>query len=457
MTTAPALPLRSAAAAVSAVPAAPDETPPLPLRLRGPLLGGLAVVGAFVVGLGGWAATAPLASAVTASGALVVESNRKTVQHLEGGIVADILVRDGDHVRAGQPLLRLDETRARAGVRLLDHQIAALEAQAARLVAERDGAAAVTFPAALAEAAVTRPEAAEAMAVQARQFAERRQSMAAQVEILENRIDQLRQQRSGLEIERASVERQLTIFTDEIAGLRDLFRQGHTARTRILAIEREMAAQEGSIGRFVSDMARADQRIGETRLEILHLQQRFREEVVAELRDVRVQLADLHERKAVADDVMRRIVVTAPQDGIVQALAVHTVGGVVEPGRPILEIVPADDRLLIDARVSPMDIESIGAGQPAEVRFVALHDRTLPIIEAQVTRVSPDRLIDAATGQPYYAARLDLPAAELEKLSHRRLQAGMPVEVFIRTGDRTVLDYFLDPLTRSLDRALAVQ
>lgn len=449
------------AAAAPALPGpatrpAAAEAPRPPLRLRGPVLLGAAVVGLFVVGLGGWAATAPLASAVTAPGAMVVESNRKTVQHLEGGIVAAILVRDGDTVRAGQTLLRLDDTRARATVRLLANQTAAQEALAARLAAERDDAAAVTFPPALLETAAREPEAAAAVALQERQFEERRLSRLGQIEILESRIGQLREQRDGLAIEKAAGERQLALFRDEVAGLRELFAQGHTSRTRILAIEREMAALEGAVGRIVSAMAQADQKAGETRLETLQLTQTFREDVVAQLREVQVALGDLGERRAVAEDVLRRTEITAPQDGIVQALAVHTIGGVVEAGRPLMEIVPATDRLLIDALLSPLDIENVTPGQTAEVRFSGLHDRTLPLIEAAVTRVSPDHLTDA-DGNPYYAARLDLPAAELAKLGSHRVQAGMPVEVFIQTGERTVLDYFVEPLTRSLDRAFAVE
>lgn len=452
MTTAPTLTTTTTAPA-SAIPA-----PPPPLRLRGSLVFGAAVVGLFVVGLASWAATAEIASAVAAPGALVVESNRKTVQHLEGGIVAAILVRDGDRVRAGQPLVRLDDTKAQASVRLLGNQIAAQEALAARLTAERDGAGSVRFPAGLAEAAATQPEVAAAMAAQQRQFAERRQSLQGQTDILRSRIGQLAQQRDGLATEMAAGEKQLALFRDEVQGLRELFSKGHTSRTRILAIEREMAALEGSIGRIVSAMAQADQKAGETRLEVLQLTQRFREQVVAELRDVQVELSDLHERKAVADDVLRRTTITASQDGIVQGLAVHTIGGVVEPGRALMEIVPAQDRLLIDARLSPMDIENVSAGQVAEVRFAGLHDRTLPMIEAEVVRVSPDRLSDpAAKGQSYYATRLALGDEELAKLDGHRVQAGMPVEVFIQTGERTVLDYFIEPLTRSLDRAFAVE
>lgn len=432
-----------ASARIAVAPASAD--------FRQPVIAGLVIIAVAFGGLGTWSALAPLDSAVVTPGVLAVEGKRKAVQHLEGGIIKEILVRDGATVSAGQTLVRLDDTQAQANLAMVRDRLIANRATEARLTAERDGGDVVVFPAALETTADPRVK--SIVDGQRSQFDERRKSLAGQVAILEQRIAQLSAQIDGIRLQQDSKRKQIGLYNSELVGLRELHRKGYYPRTRILAMERDLARLEGEVGTNDTDVARAEESVGEARIQILQLRQRFREDVVAQLRDIQTETNELTERMVAAEDVVRRLTVTAPVAGIVQGLKVFTAGGVIPAGADLMEIVPSQDRLIIEAQVAPADIEAMANGLTAEIRFPALNKRDTPVIEGHVLTVSPDRLTDQRTNLPYYAARVEIPPEQQRRLGEHRLQAGMPAEVIVKTGERTMLGYLLKPLTDSFHRS----
>lgn len=402
---------------------------------------------------GTWAALASLTSAALAPGVVAVDSNWRTVQHLEGGIVAQLLVRDGQAVEEGQVLLRLDPTRSDATLSIIDSQLVLALATEARLLAERDGAEAIALPPELAD---RMDDAAVGTIVAGQQllFNARKDSLEGQSGILRQRIDQLQQEIQGLEVQQDATRQQYDLIQEELAGLKELFEQGYVPRTRILALEREAEQLRGARGEDLAAIARARSQIGETELQIMQAERSFREEVVTELRDVQSQVYDLRERRVAAADERRRIDVIAPVTGHVINLAVHTLGGVVKPGENILSIVPDGDELVIDARVKPDDRERVTAGQSAQVRLSGLSMRTTPMLLGEVKTISADRLTDSQTGEAYYQARIVIPEEQLARLDPSiELVPGMPAEVMIETGERSALGYMLAPITDSLKTA----
>ena len=417
---------------------------------------GGAVVAVFVGGFGVWAATAPLESAAIAPGVVGVSGERKTVQHLEGGIVADILVADGEIVAAGQPLIVLDDTQARAALALLEAQDLSAAALTARLAAERDGRRAIRWPAALREAAAGGGEAAAILATQERIFQARAVSLANQQAILERRIEQLREESAGLAGEMAAQDRRLALLAEEIDGVRELVARGLEPKPRLLEMERTEAEIAGARVRNRSQIARVEQTIGETELQIAELGNGRLAEVAAELREVETSRSDLRERLAAARDVVVRTRVNAPVAGTVLDLRVFTRGGVITAGQPLMDIVPAGDRLVIEARVAPTDIEVVTVGLQAQVRLTAFSQLGAPRLDGRVTRVSADRLGDPRTGAAWYEARIALDPGQ-PGLDALELVPGMPAEVMIVTGARTPLDYLLKPVVDSVGRALREQ
>ncbi len=425
---------------------------PAPANVRRPIVAGLAVLAVAFGGFGTWAATAPLDSAVIAPGVLAVESKRKTVQHLEGGIVKEILVEEGERVEKGAVLVRLDGTQAAAAQAAAEARLAAARAREARLLAERDGKTAVALPADLRRS--TDPRVREAIADERRQFEERRRGLDGQVAILEQRIQQLQAEIDGHEAQRSSRQRQADSLRGEIAGLRKLLKDGFVPRNRILALERELAALEGDQGFEAAGVARSRENIAEARLEMIQTRQRFQEQVVAELNETRERIDALRTEATAASDIARRLDITAPVGGVVQELRVFTEGGVIPTGGQLMDIVPDDENLVVESRVAPSDVAAVMVGQSAEVRFPALERARTPRIDGLVAVISPDRLTDPRTHQPYYLARVEIPAEERAKLGEQRLQAGMPAEVIIRLGERTAMDYLVKPIQDSFSRAL---
>ena len=427
--------------------------PALPERpdIARPVAIGAAVVGLFFGVFGLWAALAPLSTAAIAPGEVIVETKRKTVQHLEGGIVRDILVRDGDVVKAGQVLVRLDRTQPGTMLSLIEGRVIAARALEARLTAEREDRDSVTYPEEIRSRAAE-PEVAAAIESQNRIFAARRDDLVNKIDILRKKDSQVRAEIDGLKAQIAAADRQLKLIASEVDGIRGLVERGLVARPRLLALERRAAEIEGERGRNVADIARAEQSIGETELKVQEVRTTRLNETVAELREVQGQLFDLGERYQVSRDVLSRTEVRAPIDGTVVGLRVATAGGVLSPGEAILDIVPSEDRLVIDARVRPEDIDVVRPGLRAEVRFTAFSQRNTRPFDAAVESVSADRLSDRLTPEGYFLARIVLTAGE-EQFKGAKLHPGMQAETMIITGTRSALSYFLKPLTDSFNRA----
>jgi len=414
---------------------------------------GALVIGLFFGGFGAWAALAPLDSAAIAPGVVVVLSQRKTLQHLEGGIVAEILADEGTSVQAGDVVLRLDATQSRIRLELLEGQLQAAQARAARLAAERDGRERVDYPEWLRERAAGNVETANMLAGQDRIFAARRQQLANRKAILEQRVRQLEEEILGLRAEIRTQDRSLALVEKEIAAVRSMVEKGVEPETRLMALERDAATLEGARARNRAAIARAEQRIGETRLQVDDLRAGHLTEIVGELREVEDEIADIRDRMAAAEDVLRRTDVIAPVSGVVVNLQVHTTGGVVGPGEPLMDLVPGEDELIIEARLQPTDIDVVQPGLSALVRLTAFKQRSTPSFEGIVRQVSADRLVDAQTGEAYYRVRVSLVEGQAG-LSDLELHPGMPVEVMIRTGERTLFSYLAGPILDSLGRAL---
>ncbi len=432
-----------------------DTKPPVPHSERFLNRIGLALL-VFLVGGGGlWSVAAPIEGAIVAAGQIVVESNRKAVQHLEGGMIGEILVREGDEVETGAILARLEDTTQRASLALIDGQLSEFYARRARLEAERDGADALYTPRGLADVRALDDFTAKVEG-QKRLFEARQVTQATQIELLEERIVQQNERISGLNAQIKSLRQQVTLIEEELTGVRELFSQGYAPKTRLRELERESEALNGERGALQASTAESASIIAEAKLEIGRLQEQTRMEVISELRDVEVSIAEMEERRIAAADALHRTEIIAPQGGRVIGLSVHTVGGVIAPGAPLMEIVPEGDRLRISARIAPQDVDRLQIGQETLVRFTALGARSTPETKGVVTSVSADSLVDEASGLSYYLVFVEIPEGEelLTILGGQRIVPGMPVEAFIKTGKRSTLSYFLKPLTDSFARSL---
>jgi HlyD family type I secretion membrane fusion protein len=415
-------------------------------------LAGYAIIVFCFVVLGGWAAIAPLASAVVAGGVVTTEGNKKTIQHLEGGIVQNVFVHEGDHVEVGQLLLRLDDTTPRANEEIFRNQLYAAIARDSRLNAELNDMAEVQFPDELTTLSGD-IVAQTAMESQRAQFRERRGSLESQKSILHSRAEQLRQEITGLNRQQAANEEQEKYIIDELQGVKSLYDKNLISKSRMLALERERARLKGEIGRAIAERAKAEKSIGETELQIEQIKQKFLEEVSRDLVDTREKLQDLRNKFVVAQDALRRLDVISPVAGRVQNLRVFTIGAVVRSGEPLLEIAPDHDKLVIQAHISTLDIEGIHAGEAAEVRFPAFHDRAIPMIGGTIMSLSQDRLIDEASKQPYYLALIHVPGDNIPEKYRGKVVPGMNAEVIMPTRERTALDYLVEPLINRMRTA----
>lgn len=427
------------------IPSGPGNKGMIVPDWRRPALAGYFIVALAFGVLGAWSAFAKLDSAVVAPGMVTLESSRKIVQHFEGGIVSKIMVYEGEHVDQGQVLFMLDDTVAQANATALHNQLYALLAQEARLVAERDGAKEVSYPSELMSVAHD-PIVANEIADENKQFLERRGSLAGQVDILQSRIKQFGTQIQGIKDEKRATETQLSFINSELTDLRDLLDKNLVQKSRVLALEREKARLEGLIGQAVADTAKAENDIGEANLQIDELHKKFSEDVNAQILQVREKIAELRQKSVISQDVLHRIQVRAPRAGTIQNLHVATVGGVIRPGEPLAELIPDDDNLIINAEVSPTDVDAIDADMRAEVRFSAFHGYTLPLILGHVESVSRDRIVDEQSKQSYFLARIVVDKKDVPTMIKDHIRAGMPVEVVVPTGERTVLSYLTRPL-----------
>jgi HlyD family secretion protein len=419
--------------------------------IRRHLLAGVAIALLAGAGAAGWATTTEIAGAVIAPGVLVVESNLKKVQHLSGGVVAELYVREGDHVEEGQRLMRLDDTQLRAAVAILSKDINQNTAVRTRLEAERDGATRLVFPESrLAQAAD--PEAAAAMAAATRLFDSRRTARSGQRAQLRERIEQMRVQVRGLQGQIVAKEKELELLTKDLETYRVLRRDNLVPITTLTTMERDAVRLDGERSQLIEATAQVQGRIAETELQVLQIDQDLRAEVGRELTGVTARISEYSERKAAAEDQLRRVEIRAPFSGRVFELAAHTVGGVIAPGSTIMQIVPNDDVLSVELRVQPADIDKVQLGQAVRLRYSAFNMTTTPEITGQVSLISPDLSKDVRAGTTYYGVRVFVPPTELALLGDLKLVPGMPVDAVLQTGERTALSFLLKPL-RDLQQA----
>jgi HlyD family secretion protein len=419
------------------------------------LLGYLLILSTFGL-LGTWAAFAKLDSAVIAGGSVAVESNRKAVQHFEGGIVDEILVKESQIINKGDVVVRLRATQATASAETLGSQLDGATALEARLMAESERATTITFPDRLLERA-TLPTTRKIIQDQQNQFAERRKALEGEGNILRAQIEQLKGQILGLEsVVAASVQQQENL-KEEYIKVRDLNAKGLYPTNRLRSMERDLLQIEGRLGQSRADIARSQQAIGETELQIVQTEKKFQEDVLQQLREVRVQIAEYSEKLRVAEDILKRVEIVSPQSGMVQNLKVHTVGGVIGQGEVIMEIVPLNEPLNVQARVSPIDINHVVPALDAEVRFPGYKSRTAPSILGRVRTVSADSLFDEIARQPYYLAIVEVPDSAIPLDLRGKLTPGMPAEIMIATGERTVLDYLTAPLVDAIHKSFREQ
>jgi HlyD family secretion protein len=399
------------------------------------LVGGIAVL----------AATIELSGAVIASGSLVVDSNVKKIQHPWGGIVAEVKVRDGDAVKAGDILLRLDRTIPQANLAAVTKGIIELRAREARLDAERDDAPAVEFAPELLNA-MSKPDVAKVVRGEQKLYELRRIAREGQKSQLRERISQLENEIRGLLIQATTKEKEILLIRRELEAVRELWSKSLIGLNRLTALERESERLKGEQGQLMASTAQAQGKISEAQLQIIQIDQNLRSEVAKEVADIRAKLAELVEKQVTVEDQLRRVEIRSPQDGYVHQLAVHTVGGVVKDGEPLMLIVPHQDDLTLEARVAPQDIDQVKVGQSASLRFAAFNQRTTPEVDGVVAFVSPDAIQDQRTGGYYYMTRIAIPERERARLGEFKLLPGMPVEGFIATGERTMLSYLWRPL-----------
>jgi HlyD family secretion protein len=405
-----------------------------------------------VGGIGVWAGTAEIAGAVIAPGSLVVESNVKKVQHPTGGVVGELHVRDGDQVSAGTLLVRLDETVTRANLAIVLKSLDELAARQARLEAERDDDKKLIFPEELlvrsSDSAVLR-----LLAGEERLFELRRAARAGQKAQLNERVGQIQEQIRGIEEQIAGKASEIGLINQELEGVRELWRKNLIPIARLMALERDAARLRGERGALVSSTAQARGKITETQLQILQIDQDLRSEVSKELADIRAKTSELIEKRVAAEDQLKRIDIRAPQAGYVHQLNVHTIGGVVTAGEPMMLVVPEGDELTVETHVPPQNIDQLSLGQRAVLRFAAFNQRTTPEINGIVTRISADLTQDPKSNVSYYTVRVTMPGKEIDRLQGLKLVPGMPVEAFIQTNDRTVMSYLLKPLHDQIMKA----
>jgi HlyD family secretion protein len=420
--------------------------------IRRHVIFGCVVVAVLSVGVGGWAATAEIAGALIAQGSLVVDSNVKKVQHPTGGVVGEVRARDGDRVKAGDILVRLDETVTGANLAIITKGLTELYARKARLGAERDGADSVPAPKQLADK-TNDPDVQEALGSERKLFELRRKARLGQKDQLQQRIKQLQEQITGLTAQQAAKTKEMEIIGQELQGVRDLWAKNLVQINRLTSLQREEARLQGEHGQLIATAAEAKGKIVETQLQILQVDQEFASDVAKELRDADSKIGEYVERKVTAEDQLKRTDLRAPQDGVVFQSTANTVGGVITAGDPVMLIVPETDTLLVEAKVEPKDIDQVQFGQPVVLRFSAFNMRTTPETNGTVVRVGADTSTDQRTGQSYYLVRISMTSEEIAKLGEVKLTPGMPVEAFIQTGNRTMLSYLVKPLHDQLKRA----
>ncbi|WP_213736777.1 HlyD family type I secretion periplasmic adaptor subunit [Bradyrhizobium sp. dw_411] len=429
-----------------------NSTAPVRAQRRTALVGYTLIILTFGV-MGGWAAVAPLNRGVVAQGVVMIEDNRKVVQHFEGGIVNQILVREGQSVGEGEVLLRLSPVAAGSNLDTIRNQLDSALALEASLTAELAGRDSIVFPQQLLARQDSTPTVARMIEDQTVQFEERKRSRDAQVTLIEAKIKQLETETEGIAVEKSSTEKQIGFLDEELTGLRYLKEKGLIPVTRVLSMEREHTRLEGVVGRAVADTAKAANGMNEARLQVIQLKQKFQEEVSSQLLDTRQKIEAANEKLVVARDMITRLDIKSPRAGTVQGLKVFTVGQVVRAGESLMEVVPSGETLVVHAQLPVNSIEHLSIGQTAEIRFPGLHSRQLQMMSGKLASISHDRLVDDATKQPYFLGLINLSDADLDEHYRDKLVAGMQADVVIATGERTALEYMVSPLADALHRS----
>ena len=420
--------------------------------IRFHLIVGLVVVTLLTCGIGGWASTAQISGALIAPGSIVVDSNVKKVQHPTGGVVGEVRARDGDRVKAGDVVVRLDDTVTKASLAIVTKGLDGLLARRARLLAEQDGAERITFPPELMES-FANPDVRSLIGNETKLFQVRSSGRVGQKAQLKERIAQLKEEIGGLEAQENAKSREIELIQKELVGVRDLFAKNLVQISRLTVLERDAARLDGDRAQFIAQKAQAKGQITELELQIIQIDKDLSSEVSKEMREINDKIGEFVERKVTAEDQLRRIDIRAPQDGMVLQSTVHTVGGVITAGDAIMLIVPESDNLSVEAKVNPQDIDQLRIGQKTLLRLSAFNQRTTPELNGTVSRISPDTTTDQRTGQSYYTIRVSLPPEEVAKLGDVKLIPGMPVEAFVQTGERTMISYLAKPFSDQLMRA----
>jgi len=416
------------------------------------LIIGLAVVVVLAGGLGGWASTAQISGALIAPGSIVVESNVKKVQHPTGGVVGELRAHDGDLVKAGDVVVRLDDTVTKASLAIVTKNLDGLWARAARLEAEQRGLDSIVFPRMLLDRAED-PDVKTVMASETKLFEVRVNGRTGQKAQLRERVTQLNEEIAGLKAQEAAKDKEISLVEKELVGVRDLYDKHLVQMTRLTTLERDAARLSGERAQYIASRAQARGKITETELQIIQVDKDMVSDVSKDLRETNDKIGEFVERKVTAEDQLRRVDIRAPQNGMVLQSTVHTVGGVITAGDAIMLIVPQADDLQVEAKVNPQDIYKLQIGQKTLLRLSAFNQRTTPELNGVVTRVSPDVTVEQRTGQSYYTIRVSMPPEEVVRLGDVKLIPGMPVEAFVQTGDRTMLSYLIKPLSDQLMRA----
>lgn len=429
-----------------------SETRGAKASIRLHLIIGLAVIVVLAGGLGGWASTAQISGALIAPGSVVVDSNVKKVQHPTGGVVGEVRARDGTVVKAGDVVVRLDDTVTKASLAIVTKSLNGLWARAARLEAEQRGLDRITFPPMLLDRADD-PDVQNVMASESKLFEVRTTGRTGQKSQLRERVAQLNEEIAGLAAQEKAKTQEIALVEKELVGVRSLYEQRLVQISRLTVLERDAARLNGERAQYIAARAQAKGKITETELQIIQVDKDLVSEVSKDLRETNDKIGEFVERKVTAEDQLRRIDIRAPQDGIVLQSTVHTVGGVITAGDTIMLIVPQTDALSVEAKVNPQDIDKLQVGQKTVLRLSAFNQRTTPELNGVVTRVSPDVTTDQRTGQSYYTIRVSMSPEEVARLGDVKLIPGMPVEAFVQTGDRTMLSYLMKPLSDQLMRS----
>ena len=427
------------------------QPPPASTDWQGMVRAGYLLIAVTVLGCGGWAAMARIDGAVVAAGVIAVESNRKTVQHFEGGIVSDILVRDGDKVTEGAPLIRLDPTRNEATRDLYQRQLASALALEARLIAQRDFTETIQFPAEV-ESRRTDPVVASTISDNRNQFEAKRESLQKALSVIDTQSRQAEQEINQSNAARQTAISQLATIARELPGLRVLLEKGLTALTRVTTLERQQLDLQGVVTRAEFEQIKGREKLAELTAKGEQLRQDYRQEASSLIPDVKKQISDLRQQIIIAQDTLHRVDIVAPVSGTVQQLRIFTRGGVIRPGDPILDIVPASAVMVVKAKIAPVDIDRVRIDRPVEIRLPQFQKYQSEVIRGLVKSVSQDTILDEAARMSYYAMEIVVDRSTIPAAIADRLSAGMTTDVIIPTGERTVLQYLVAPISDSLSK-----